>query len=169
MTCTWKTLARAAAVLGLVSAALAVSAHFISGPTATIVDGDLVVTWKEAGLGNDVTAMYQATADGKAVYACINGGGNHPSATNKLTVNGPVSATGSFSSGKNGNIIGSLTIFPPSDAGFSCPSGQDEILAFVAYSNGALTDLTFNDTAADTPSALSACLISGKLATELCQ
>jgi hypothetical protein len=155
-------------LLGLASVALAVSAHYVTGPDAALSGPNLVVSWKEGGMGNNVTAQYLASADGTAVYACINGGGNHPSATNKETRNGPVSATGSFSSGKNGNIIGSLTVEPPSAGAFTCPSGQDEIIAFVAYRNITLTDLTFNDTASATPSSISACLVSGKLATDLC-
>lgn len=144
------------------------NAHFITGPSATLSGGDLVVSWKEAGLGNNVTANYTAAADGTAVYACINGGGNHPSATNKETVNGPVSANGTFTSGKNGNIIGSLTVEPPGPGTFTCPSGQTFTLAFVSYSSITLTDNTFSDTAAATPSSLSACLVSGKLAADLC-
>src|SRR5438874_9376999 len=89
--------------LTLISAPLcAQSPHFLSASDSiisTVADGgDLVVSWKEAGLGNDVTITYTATANATASYACINGGGNHPSASNKETVNGPVSASGSFPS-----------------------------------------------------------------------
>lgn len=151
-----------------IGVALAVSAHFITGPSATLNGADLVVSWKESGLGNNVTANYTAAADGTAVYACINGGGNHPSATNKETVNGPVSANGTFSSSKNGNIVGSLTVEPPGPGTFTCPSGQTFTLAFVSYSNISLDDNTFSDSAAATPSSISACLVSGKLAGDLC-
>ena len=53
---------------------------------------------KEAGLGNNALISYTASADATATYACINGGGNHPKATNKETVSGLVSASGTFSS-----------------------------------------------------------------------
>jgi len=170
-----------AAVLLVAMTANAQNAHFVTGPTATLGsngdDGtpadpkgsDLVVSWKEAGLGNNVTANYIASANGTATYACINGGGNHPSASNKETVNGPVSASGTFTSGKNGSISASLTVEEPGPGAFSCPPGQTFILAFVAYSNISLADISFNDSAAATPSSLSACFVSGDLATALCQ
>jgi hypothetical protein len=123
--------------------ALAQSPHFISasasGPDS---DGNLIVSFKEAGLGNDALITYTANADATAVYACINGGGNHPKATNKETVSGPVTATGTFSSGKNGSISQSLTLEPPSPGSFSCPSGQTLVLASVSYTNVSITDTT---------------------------
>jgi hypothetical protein len=158
-----------ASALGVIPAAWGQNAHFVTGPNARLgTGGTLIVSWKEAGLGNNVTATYTASANGTAVYACINNGGKHPSASNKETVNGPVSATGTFSSGKNGSITGSLTAEPPSAGGFSCPNGQTQILAYVSYSGITLTNNTFQDSAPATPSALSACLVSGDLAAELC-
>jgi hypothetical protein len=101
------------------------SPHFLSasasGPDS---DGNLVVSFKEAGLGNNALISYTASADATATYACINGGGNHPKATNKETVSGPVSASGTFSSGKNGSINQSLTIGPPSPGSFSCRAAR---------------------------------------------
>jgi hypothetical protein len=129
--------------LALAGVASATSPHFInasaSGPTAI---GTLPVSFKEAGLGNNQLIGYAATADGTAVYACINGGGNHPQASNKETVSGPVSATGTFSSGNNGQINQTLTLSPPSAGSFSCPSGQRLVLASVSFTNVAITDLT---------------------------
>jgi hypothetical protein len=129
--------------LALAGVASATSPHFVnasaSGPTAS---GTLPVSFKEAGLGNNQLIDYAATADGTAVYACINGGGNHPQASNKETVSGPVSATGTFSSGNNGQINQTLTLSPPSAGSFSCPSGQRLVLASVSFTNVAITDLT---------------------------
>jgi len=125
------------------STASAASPHFINA-SANLQGTNLVVSWKEAGLGNDVVIHYVASANATAQYACINGGGNHPKATNKTTVNGPVSAAGNFSSGKNGSINGSLTMSPPGAGGFSCPSGQRLVLAQVTYSNVSLADTTDN-------------------------
>jgi hypothetical protein len=123
--------------------ALAQSPHFLSasasGPDS---DGNLIVSFKEAGLGNNALIAYAANADATATYACINGGGNHPKATNKETVNGPVTATGTFSSGKNGSISQSLTLEPPSPGSFSCPGGQTLVLASVSYTNVTITDTT---------------------------
>ena len=132
-----------AGVVGFASTANAASAHFIrasaSGPQS---NGTLVVSFKEAGLGDNQSITYVASADATAQYACLNGGGNHPQAANKETVSGPVSATGTFSSGKNGTISQSLTLSPPSAGSFSCPNGQRLVLASVSYSNVAITDLT---------------------------
>ena len=124
-------------------AALATSPHFItasaSGPDN---NGNLTVNFKESGLGDNVSITYTATADGTAVYACINGGGNHPKAANKETVSGPVSATGTFSSGKNGTISQSLALPPPGPGNFACPPGQRLVLASDSFTNVAITDTT---------------------------
>ena len=134
----------AMALLALtVSTAFAASPHFINASVAFSGSGpNLNVSFKEAGLGDNQNITYVASADGTAVYACINGGGNHPKATNKETVSGPVSATGTFSSGKNGTISQTLTLHPPSAGGFSCPNGQKLVLAFVSYTNVATIDTT---------------------------
>ena len=66
---------------------------------------------------------------------------SNPSAQNKTTVNGPVSATGSFSSGKNGNVTASLTVSPP-PSDITCPKGQNLEVASVGYANVTLTDTT---------------------------
>jgi hypothetical protein len=115
-------------------------AHFFSA-TASVNDGGaLVVSWDEAGLGNE-NINYTLSADSTAVYACINNGGNHPKASNKESVNDAVSAGGSFQA-KNGRVQGSLTAGPLTDPSFTCPSGQTRILAKVTYSNIVLTDTT---------------------------
>lgn len=138
--------------------ALADSPHFNSSSVSGVnSSGNLVVSFKESGLGNNALITYVASADGVATYACINGGGNHPSASNKETVSGPVTASGTFSSGKNGTISQSLTLSPPSAGSFSCPNGQKLVLAFVSYSNVALADTTNHVTVTFT-GTFSACL-----------
>ncbi len=130
------------------SLAFADSPHFNSASASLDSSGNLVATFKESGLGNNVTVDITLSADGSAEYACINGGGKHPKATNKETVNGPVSASGAFSSGKNGTVNSSLTVAPPGPGAFSCPSGQSLVLASVSYTNVSLTDTTNNVSAA---------------------
>src|SRR5207249_10215590 len=79
------------------SAALADSPHFLSASASIDSAGNLVCTFKEAGLGNTVaTEAVTCAADATAVYACLNGGGNHPKASNKATVSGPVSGGDNF-------------------------------------------------------------------------
>ena len=61
-------------------------AHFMPATDGSVADnGALVITIDEAGLGN---ALVSYTLDWTAVanYGCINGGGNHPQASNKETV-----------------------------------------------------------------------------------
>ncbi len=104
---------------------------------------NLVVSFKEAGLGTNEQITYTATADASATYVCVNKGGANPSASNKTDVSGPVSATGTFSSGKSGQVTASLTVGPPPPpADFSCPKGQLQETAQVTYTNVAITDTT---------------------------
>ncbi len=102
-------------VLALSSLALAVpvalagSPHFVGNATTATRTGDsLIVSGKEAGLGDEaqVHIVVSATA------LCINGGGNHPKAVNKESV----SAAGDFPV-QNGKADFSLTLtatFQPS-------------------------------------------------------
>jgi len=127
-------------VLGA-SPAFAVSPHFISASATVNTDGSLTVNFKEAGLGTNQLISYTTTAQGTATWVCVNNGGANPSAQNKTTVNGPVSKTGSFSSGKNGNVTASLTIQPP-PSNISCPKGQKLELASATYTDLSITDNT---------------------------
>lgn len=71
----------AAALLLLTSVAYAGSPHFLA-VSATQTGATLTVSGKEAGLGDEdqVHIVVTATAE------CLNGGGNHPKATNKTSV-----------------------------------------------------------------------------------
>jgi len=125
-----------------VAVALADSPHFVSA-SAKISGANLVVSFKEAGLGTNQLISYEADGNATAIYVCVNKGGANPSASNKTTVQGPVSATGSFSSGKNGNVTASLTLTPPPPpATFSCPKGQHQETAEVTYTDVSITDTT---------------------------
>jgi hypothetical protein len=134
-----------AAVALIAQQALAVSPHFISASGTLNNNGTLTVNFKEAGLGTNQNITYVASADATATYVCVNNGGGNPSAQNKTTVAGPVSATGTFNSGKNGNVTASLTLNPP-PSDISCPKGQTLQLAQVSYTNVAITDTTNNIT-----------------------
>jgi hypothetical protein len=85
------------------------SPHFVGNSiTATRTDDSLTVSGKEAGLGDEaqVHIVVSATA------LCINGGGHHPKAVNKESVN----AEGTFPV-QNGKANFSLTltaVFQPS-------------------------------------------------------
>lgn len=122
-------------------AAFAQNPHFINA-SAGLSGQNLIVSWKEAGLGDNQLITYTANADATATYVCVNRGGANPSASNKTTVSGPVSATGDFSSGKNGQITASLTLNPPGPGSFSCPPGQSLQVASASYTNVSITDTT---------------------------
>ncbi len=126
-----------------VTTVFAADPHFISATASITSSGNLVVSWKEAGLGDDVNINYTASANATADWGCLNGGGKNPEATNKETVEGPVSSSGTFNSGKNGTISDSLTINPPAaPSSFSCPNGQKLVLADVSYTNVSVADTT---------------------------
>lgn len=157
-----------AAIVLAAGPAMATSPHFVSTSAEFQGSGpNLNVNFKEAGLGNNQLINYTASADATAVYACINGGGNHPKAANKETVSGPVSASGTFSSGKNGTVSATLTLTPPGPGSFTCPSGQKLVLADVSYTNVKITDNT-NNVTASIQGTFTRCFETGDLATELC-
>jgi hypothetical protein len=131
-----------AALLMAAPAAFAQNAHFISA-NASLSGTNVVVSWKEAGLGNNQNITYTTSANATETVVCVNGGGANPSASNKTTISGPVSASGTFNSGKNGSITGSLTLSPPTiPSSFSCPKGQKEATASVSYTGVTLADTT---------------------------
>lgn len=113
----------------LVNGAPAAAAKAAATPSSNsdprvLVDNIVVVGVKE-GVVTQLTAPFQA------VYVCVNGGGNVPSAANKTVLTGQLTTTGQFPASRNGRATGSLLTGPlPSSAeaaaatGFSCPSGQ---------------------------------------------
>lgn len=121
-------------------ATLAGAPKFFSVSSGVTNSGALAVSFDERGLGND-NVDYLLSADATAEYACVNGGGKHPQAANKETVNAEVSAEGSFEV-KNGRVQASLSAGPPSAGDFSCPGGQRLVFASVSYTNIWLTDTT---------------------------
>jgi hypothetical protein len=138
--------------------ALAISPHFISANGTLNSNGSLTVNFKEAGLGANQNITYVLSADATATYVCVNRGGANPSASNKTIVAGPVSSTGTFNSGKNGNVTGSLTVSPPFED-LNCPGGQTQQLASVSYTNVQLTDTTNNVTEPIAGTFSSGCLL----------
>src|SRR5438034_1072468 len=81
---TRRTVFIAVITLFAVSIALASSAHFNSCSKSS-QGNNLVVSFKEVGLGNDVTCI-SVSARADATYACFNGGNKNPSAANKRTI-----------------------------------------------------------------------------------
>jgi hypothetical protein len=122
------------------TAAHAGNPHFINASAAVNNQGALTISFKEAGLGNEVT-LITASASATATYVCVNGGNKNPSAANKQTVSGQVTNTQPFTP-HNGQITGSLSLTPPGPGSFSCPNGQRLTLTKVSYTNVSLADTT---------------------------
>jgi hypothetical protein len=136
--------------------ALADSPHFLFADNSVSTStGALTTSFKDAGLGNGTTSVKitlsvtTATAD----YQCFNNGGNHPKAGNKETVSTSLSTTGTFPV-RNGQTTASLTVGPPSQGSFSCPSGQSLFLQSATYSGTTVSDDTGNSLGA-TPDPIS--------------
>jgi hypothetical protein len=136
------------AVLAGCGVALAAStAEFVSASSDINSNGFLVVTFKEAGAGSNVSVNYTLMADASAQYACVSQGHGKKTATGGTGVNSPVVATATLDSGRNGRVVGGLATAPPDPGNFSCPNGSSLQLASVSYTNVQLTDDTNGVTA----------------------
>jgi len=122
------------------------NAHFISADSSVNAAGALVVNFKEAGLGDNQRIDYTLEGDINATFQFQNKGGNIVQGTPFFAVD-VVLATGTFTSGKNGNITATLTSEAPApnpaDLKTINGSGWKEILN-VSYTNLVLTDTTNN-------------------------
>jgi hypothetical protein len=129
----------AIATAAFAAPAIAASPHFINADAARS-GNNLVVTWKEAGLGDNENIDYTASATATRVDSCVNGGNKVPSDPKKTTSVGQVSAEGTFSV-KNGSVNGRLTLSPPATT-LDCPPGQRATLISVTYTNVSISDDT---------------------------
>ncbi|MDO8144355.1 MULTISPECIES: hypothetical protein [unclassified Isoptericola] len=147
---------RVAAALAAAGAALLITAspalaapngnpHFIGNFMEASVDGDfdLTVSFKEAGLPSGAVETITAYADLEATYQCINGGGNNPADPKKTTITTQVSGSDTFTAGKNGQIVGSVTlaVVPAADV-LECPGGQTSTLTAGTWTNISIEDET---------------------------
>jgi hypothetical protein len=113
----------------------AASPHFLRCSASGVnSDGSLDACFKIAGLGDNQTLTVTASAHADAVYGCLNHGQQCPNAANKVEVQADVSASGTFTSGKNGQITGCLSVDPPPTE-LTCPNGQTLVLVSVSYTN----------------------------------
>ena len=122
-------------------AALAANPHFVRA-SASRVGNSLVVSFKEAGLGNNTTVTIQASADFTRTDSCVNKGGNIPSDPKKTVTQGTTTKSGEFTSDKNGNVTGSLTL--TTSTTLRCPPGQRATLLDLTFRNVRVTDLDNN-------------------------
>ena len=137
-----------------VTTVLADSPHFLYANASISSGGALTVAFKDAGLGTGVSSIaVTLNANATADYQCWNNGGKHPRAGNKETVEGPLSNTDDFPV-RHGQVTASLTVGPPSQGSFTCPSGQTLYLMSVTYSDIVVSDATGNSSGA-TPDPIS--------------
>jgi hypothetical protein len=117
--------ATATATATVTSTATLAAAASSTGADPRVFIDNIVVAGVKAGVTIQLTAPFQA------VYVCVNGGSNVPSAANKTILAGELSASATFTADRNGRATGSVLTPPlPSAAeaaaatGFACPSGQ---------------------------------------------
>ena len=123
--------------------AYAGNAHFVGSGMSTSTSGaTLTVKFKEAGLESGSVETVQVSAHFEGTYSCVNGGNHVPADPKKTTISSDVQNSGEFSAGKNGNLIGSLSVSGPDPASvLDCPSGQKATLFDAVFSNVVVTDL----------------------------
>lgn len=138
------TAASAAAVVLAAGPALAGNAHFIASHTSASASGtSVVVKFKEAGLESGSVETVQVSAHLDATYQCVNGGNHNPDDPKKTTISAEVAESGQFTAGKNGNLVGSLSLSAPAATDvLDCPNGQKETLTAVSWSDIEIDDLT---------------------------
>jgi hypothetical protein len=122
------------------------SPHFIGSATScTQVGFNLVCTFKEAGLSAGSSELIAVSVFADAGYGCVNGGGSVPSDPKK-SITGNLTTSGTFTAGKNGNLIGSLTVSPlAANQALSCPKGQKATLLSVTYGTASDPNATITD------------------------
>jgi hypothetical protein len=139
------TLLAAILALGLsAQAAMAASPHFLRA-SARLAGDNLEVSFKEAGLGKNQLISYTASADFSRTDSCVNNGKKVPSDPKKTDISEFVDEEGTFSSGKNGSITGTLTLEAPGTT-LECPPGQRATLISLTYSNVSISDTTNGET-----------------------
>jgi hypothetical protein len=115
---------------GAAAPALADSPHYVSGPTATVQDNSLTVSWKAAGLGNTVTsADFNLTGTVTTTAQCFTKSGNPVSGVPK-TATTDVNASGTFAV-RNGQTTGSLTVSPLSP--LTCTGNQHVVILSASF------------------------------------
>ena len=112
--------------------------HF-KAVTAQLGSPRLVVSGSEVGLGSGATVRYEASATVTTTAQCLNGGGNNPSASNKV-FSGELSSNATEQADSSGKITTELVLLAL-PASF-CPPGQGTVVTTATFSNVTLTDTT---------------------------
>lgn len=120
-------------VFGFTSAT-AQNIHFIGSPTITDLGTQEQFCAKLAGLGNNQMVHVVLTTSATITTECTNPGGNvAPGQTKTATI----TASGDFTSDKNGTVTFCLTTATPAPG--SCPNGQwSATVTDVSFTNSAV-------------------------------
>jgi hypothetical protein len=111
---------------------------------------DLLFAWTEAGLGTP-DVIYRLETVVTATFGCVNGGANHPKASNKVTITTPLQISVQLAADQNGRITGSVvvdtgSVFPTD---LSCPTGQTLVALSATFAENTITDTTNGVSATD--------------------
>ncbi|MCH6471857.1 hypothetical protein [Sinomonas terrae] len=117
--------------------------HFVY-ITPSVSGSNLVVNFKEAGVGAGASVTVSTAATYDFVLGCINGGSNHPKASNKTAFSSSQSASQTFTANAGGNVVANLTLTPPANqlSYLTCPSGQTTTLLSASWTDLSITDAT---------------------------
>ena len=138
------------ASVSLANSSLASARTAASSASASAQLPDLLFSWTEVGVGSP-DVVYSLSTVVTATFGCVNGGGKHPSASNKTTITQPAQTSVELAADKNGKITGSaiLDTGGVSLGGFSCPGGQTLVALSATFTHNMITDTTNGVTATD--------------------
>jgi hypothetical protein len=120
--------------------AIGTGAHFLYATSTLDAAGDLMISFKEAGLGNVSSVPISVTGTASATYQWYNHGGNKPQGE-PFSASMTIDVTQTFPV-RNGEVTGTITIAaPPAPAEFlTHPHADNWVAKFtVSYTNIALT------------------------------
>ena len=139
--------------VSLVDSSQASARSATSSASTSVSLPDLQFRWTEVGLGSTGDGVdFTVSTTVSVTFGCVNGGGRHPSATNKTTITEPVDqSVGPLTVDKNGQITSSVVLDIPavSPTGFSCPSGQTLVALSAKFTDNTITDTTNGVAATD--------------------
>src|SRR6266542_2951178 len=91
--------------------AIGTGAHFLYATSTVDASGDLVINFKEAGLGNVSEVPISVTGDASATYQWFNHGGNKPQGV-PFSAHETITVTQTFPV-RNGQVTGTIIIAAP--------------------------------------------------------
>jgi hypothetical protein len=131
-------------LVGVSTLAVAAMAAFQGFATAKakMQDGNLVVNFSYAGVGNGETENFSVAATAEAKYACV-GPDNKPiSGHDHEIVRKTTYAEGLFQGNSDGVVKEILSMSPPEPSSVTCAEGHKKMLASATYTNVRVRNIT---------------------------